>query len=904
MLFIGWAGQLATLAQTLPTSLDGLRLSEFVERLEDGQALRFYYPAGWDSLRISVPTSNLNLDQVLSRSLTGQSASYWISESGQVFLWNGGPINLRFPVAAPSLNREISDEEWEVLAHAEPITRAGPDRREEQQLGKDLGASRGVISGKVLDRATGTPIAGATVMVQALGQGTYTDDQGYFALSLPTGLRELTIRSYGMAEVIQPVRLLGDATLDIELEEEVKELEEVVIEAQRRQNVDDVQMGVDQITIAAIRQMPSLLGEVDVIRSALMLPGVQSVGEGAAGFNVRGGAVDQNLVLLQDAPVFNPNHLFGFFSAFHPDMVSDFKLYKSGIPAQYGGRISSIMEVGIKEGNRKRMELRGGISPIAGRLSVEGPLAGQKGSFVLGGRTTYSNWLLSRVPDAEVRNSQAYFGDLTLRATLEPNANNRIDLSAYISQDRFAFNGDTAFSYQNRSNSLSWKHFFSRQLYGVVTGIYSHYGYQVQSEGQPENAFELSYQLDHVEGKAELTWLRFSDHYLRAGVNAIRYDLRPGTMRPIRQESLISDIDVQRELALESGIYLSDEWRVNDRLSLYGGLRYSWFAALGSRTLLQYAPNAPRELDNVTDTLSYANGDILKTYQGPELRFSMRLNLDENSSIKASYNRMRQYIHRVSNTVSIAPTDIWKLSDPYIGPQIGDQYAVGYFRNLRRNTVEASVELYYKPIQNIIDYKGGADLLLNEHVETELLSGIGRAYGVELLIKKPSGRLNGWIGYTYSRTFIRVNGEFPEDRVNNGAYFPANYDKPHDFTTVINYKVSRRVSFSGNVTYSTGRPITLPVAQYNYAGSARVFYSDRNAYRVPDYFRVDAALNLEGSHRLKKLAHSSWSLSVYNLLGRNNVYSIYFVSSMSRVNGYQLSIFSKPILTITYNFRL
>ncbi|MDP5169281.1 MAG: TonB-dependent receptor [Bacteroidia bacterium] len=884
----------------------GMSFPEFVESVEQRSAVRFYFlPDQVAGIRMVQLNDERSLENILSISFKGNDLSFFIRDDFQVFVWSGAPIRATLPPArAQALGVGRLSEEMTELEHVPATLDAGPQRREEVRVGEDNGASKAVLSGYVRDMETGTPIAGASVAVPARNTGIYTDEEGYFTLTLPTGTHELSIRSFGKSEVIQPVRLRGEGVIDVDMEDAVRELDEVVIEAARRGNVDDVQMGTNQLSIQSMKQMPALLGEVDVIRSAILLPGVQSVGEGSGGFNVRGGGVDQNLVLLEQAPVFNPNHMFGFFSAFHPDLVSDFTLYKSGIPARYGGRISSVFDVGIKDGNRKKYELRGGISPITARLSLEGPIIKNKGSFVIGGRSTYSNWLLSRLPDAGLRNSSANFYDLNLAASYDINLNNRIDVSAYTSSDRFVLNGDTAFAYQNRNGSISWKHLFSPDLYGVFSAVYSSYAYQVTSESTEEDAYELGYDLGYAEAKADMSWLKFTGHHLRFGASAIRYVLNPGYQNPLGAVSLVQPEVLQTERALESALYLSDEWRVNERLSISGGLRYSFFAAYGPRDIYEYGTNAPKEISTITDTIQVAKGSVIQTYQGPEFRLAIRLSIDESSSVKASYNRMRQYLHRVSNTISISPTDTWKLSDRYIRPQVGDQYAIGYFRNFRQNTIETSVELYYKPFQNIIDYKGGADLLLNSHLETELLNATGKAYGIELMISKNSGRLNGWISYTYARTFVQVDGPFIEEKVNRGELFPANFDKPHDVTAVANYKITRRYSVSGTMTYSTGRPITLPVAQYQYGNSTRVFYSDRNAYRIPDYFRTDVSLNVDTSHKLKKLAHSSWSFSVYNLLGRANVYSVFFVAEKGEINGYQLSIFSKPILTATYNFRM
>jgi len=414
----------------------------------------------------------------------------------------------------------------------------------------------------------------------------------------------------------------------------------------------------------------------------------------------------------------------------------------------------------------------------------------------------------------------------------------------------------------------------------------------------------LRYGIDHLEGKADFTWLANPAHTVRFGAGNIWYRLQPGQLTGIGDSSLRRSVTLSQERATESAAYLSDDWTINERITLSAGLRFSLYTAYGPRPIYSYGADAPRELSTLVDTTFVPSGQVLQRYAGPEFRLAMRFLVDESSSIKLSFNRMRQYLHRISNTVSIAPTEVWKLSDSYIRPQVGDQLAIGYFRNFRQNSIETSVELYYKSLTDILDYKAGANLLLNPYLETEVINGLGRAYGAEFLISKNTGRLNGWMSYTYSRTLVQVNGPYPEEKVNGGAWFPANFDKPHDLTLVGNYRFSRRFSISSNFTYSTGRPITLPVAQYRYGNSVRVYYSDRNAYRVPDYVRWDFSVNVEGNHKIKKLAHSSVSFSIYNVLGRRNVFSIYFVTQNGQVRGYQLSIFGRPFATITYNFRM
>ncbi|MDQ2770071.1 MAG: TonB-dependent receptor, partial [Bacteroidota bacterium] len=635
----------------------------------------------------------------------------------------------------------------------------------------------------------------------------------------------------------------------------------------------------------------------------LTLPGVKSVGESSTGLNVRGGATDQNLILFNDATIYNPSHLFGFFSAFNPDILQGVELYKSAIPAKYGGRLSSVLDITTREGNKKKFGASGGIGPLTSRLTLEGPLLKEKSSFIISGRASYSDWLLRLLPDNNFSRSSAAFSDLSAHISHEINEKNSVYATGYISSDRFRLATDTTYHYVNQAASLKWRHTFSNQLFGVLTGTYSHYAYDVTSTKNPLSASLLQYAIGQGGLRADFSYYPNSRHTIDFGSSSQLYNIAPGSFTPVGDKSLLVPNVLGTERALESALYASDRFDITPRFSLSLGLRYSFFQALGPRAVYQYAADQPRSESTITDTLHYANNQVLAHYQGPEYRASLRYSLSENSSVKASYTRTRQYIHQLTNTASVSPTDVWKLSDNNIRPQLGDQYSVGYYRNFKSNTIETSVEAYYKSIKDFVDYKSGATLVLNHHIETDIINAMGRAYGVEVFVKKLTGKLNGWVGYTYSRSLVQVNAATTADMVNGGTYYPSNVDKPHDFTLVGNYRFSHRFSTSMNFTYSTGRPITLPLSKYYLNNSLRVFYSDRNAYRVPDYLRLDLSLNIEGGHKVKKLAHSSWTVGVYNVTGRRNPYSIYFKSVDGQIKGYQLAIFGEPIPTVTYNFK-
>jgi hypothetical protein len=534
---------------------------------------------------------------------------------------------------------------------------------------------------------------------------------------------------------------------------------------------------------------------------------------------------------------------------------------------------------------------------------LEGPIAKDKTSFTLGARSTYSDWLLRQIDNPDFNNSTAGFYDLNAHVSHNFDDKNTLFVTAYASNDQFRLNGDTLYAYQNQAASIKWKRVFNNQLFGVFSAISSRYRFETASDANPVNAYELDYSIRQNQLKADFSYFPSSNLTVNFGATSILYGIRPGNFRPLGSESLSVPETLAREQALESAVYVSARWELSPNLTLHGGLRYSHYLYLGPRDIINYAPGVPRSENTMTDTTRFGQGEIIKPYHGPELRLALRYGLGSASALKLSYNRMRQYISMLTNTQAIAPTDTWKLSDPYLRPQVGDQYAIGYYQNLRNNTIELSAEAYYKDLRDVLDFKSGAVLLLNPQVETDIIQARGRAYGVELLLKKTTGKLNGWVGYTYSRSLLRTESPFRAETINNGTWYPSNFDKPHDFTMISNYKFNRRISFSMNFTYSTGRPITLPLGRYVIDGANRLFYSDRNQFRIPDYYRADVSINLEGNHKIRKLAHSSWTLAVYNLTGRRNAFSVFFNAEGDTIRGYQLSIFGQPIPTLTYNFR-
>jgi hypothetical protein len=912
LLLVLLGSALAGRGQQAPLVISGdfrqISFEQFVRRIEATTPYRFYYKPGTvDSVVVNAQVASQPLAQVLQLVLRPTKLQFGIDAANRVYITAGPAIEGQLPtdffqVPRPGATPSLSSAQ---VATSSPAKRrlVGTSEFKVYDIGPrqelELGA-KATLAGHVREAKSGEPVVGAAVYIEEPAIGATTDQFGSYALTLPVGRHNLFIRALGIKLARRQIMLYADGRLDIEAQEDVTTLKEVVVEGEKTRNVTGLRMGVEKLDIKTIKVIPTAFGEADILRVVLMLPGVKSIGEGNTGMSVRGGGTDQNLVVFNDAVIYNPSHLFGFFSAFNPDVLKSVELYKSSVPARFGGRLSSVLDISTREGNKKKFAGTGGVGLLTSRLTLEGPLVKDKGSFIIGGRTSYSDWLLHQVPDASLRNSSAAFYDVSAHFSYDLNDRNSVYATGYYSHDQFRLASDTTYRYASIAASAKWKHNFSNKLYGVLTGAYSQYDYGLASNRNPTTASDFSYRLAQKSAQLDLSYYHNSKHTLDFGVSSIIYDTAPGSLMPGGSASLIVPDKLQPEKALESALYVADRFDVTNRLSLYAGLRYSLFNALGPRLLNQYLPGASKTENTITGTTSYGNGQVLATYQGPEGRLSAKYMLTDNSSVKASYNRMRQYIHQLSNSTTVSPTDSWKLSDPNIRPQVGDQVSLGYYRNFKNNTIETSVEAYYKVMHDFLDYKSGASLFLNHHIETDVVNAEGHAYGIEFLVRKTTGKLNGWLSYTYSRSLARVNTG--TEVVNGGNYYPSNYDKPNDVTLVGNYRFSQRFSVSLNFNYSTGRPITLPLAKYYIDNTLRVYYSDRNAYRVPDYYRADLAINIEGNHKVKKLTHNSWTLAIYNLTGRQNPYSVYFQSKNGQVNGYQLSIFARPIPSLTYNF--
>lgn len=899
--------------KTISVNYKQVNITELVNDLQTKTGYTFYVDtAQFDSLKVTLQVSDVPLGEVLHMAFLNTNYNYVIVPStSQVFLTKDKTIQTQLATGYFVKNIPIAQQSYakkpvrDVDMDKEKPAAEATTENKLYEIGiktDNIKAGNAILSGYVKDIKSGESIAGAVIYVANSKITVGTDQFGYYTVTLPTGRHTITVHGLGMRDTRRQLVLYTDGRLNIEMQEQVTTLKEVKISADKVANVRRTEMGVNKLDIKSIKQVPAVFGEADILRVVLTLPGVQSVGEATTGFNVRGGAADQNLILLNDETIYNPSHFFGFFSAFDPDIVKDVELYKSSIPEKFGGRLASVLEVTDREGNKKKFTGTAGIGLLTSRFNIEGPIIKDKTSFIFGARTSYSDWLLSLLPE-EYKHSEASFYDFNLGISHQVNDKNNIYLNAYMSHDGFRLNSDTTYSYGNKNADIKWKHNFNDKLFSVLMVGYDRYQYAVSSDANVVNGYNLNYNINQSNFKADFTYYVNSKNTVDFGLSSIYYKFHEGDLEPFNSKSLVAPDVVPAEQALESALYLGDKYDLTPDLTIAAGIRYSLYNYLGPQTVYQYAPNLPKTSANILDSTTYKNNQVAKTYGGPEIRASIRYNLNDNLSVKASYNTLRQYVHLLSNTTAISPTDVYKLSDPNIKPQYGDQVSLGLYKNAASNTIETSVEVYYKRIRDYLDYKSGATLLLNDHIEQDVLNTQGKAYGIEFLIKKAEGKLNGWMSYTYSRTFLRQDDPNAGELINGGNYYPANYDKPHDLDFTGNYRFTHRYSISLNIVYSTGRPITLPIAKYEYDGAERVFYGDRNADRIPDYFRSDFSINIEGNHKVHQRTHNSWTVGIYNLTGRANAYSTYFTEQGGVINGYQLSIFAKPIPFINYNIR-
>jgi hypothetical protein len=752
---------------------------------------------------------------------------------------------------------------------------------------------KATISGSITDSESGEELLGAAIFVKELSTGTTTNLYGFYSLTIPKGSYTLVYSFIGFNNIEQAIELQGNQKISIEMKIKGKTLKEFEVTAESaKKNVESVEMSTINMKMEAIKKIPALMGEVDVIKAIQMLPGVQTIGEGTSGFYVRGGAVDQNLVLLDEAPVYNASHLMGFFSVFNSDAIKDVQLYKGGIPAEYGGRLSSVLDIRMNEGNSKKFTAKGGIGTISSRLTLEAPIIKDKSSFMLSGRRTYADVFLKLSKDTNLQKQKLYFWDLNLKANYKINENNRIFLSGYSGRD--VLGGDEQFQIRwgNKTATLRWNHIYNAKLFSNVTLLYSKFDYFL---GEPTGAEAFSWTSDITDYTAKVDYNYFANpnNTIKFGLHSTYHKFNPGFVAGEGDETIFNSLQLAKINALEHAVYFSNEHKISPRITAVYGMRYSMFQNVGPATVYGYD-----SLYAVQDTSTSGKGEVYQTYGGFEPRLGVKYSLNEMSSVKLSYNRTRQYVHLASNTTSSSPLDIWFPSSPNIGPQLADQVAVGYFRNFLDNKYETSVEVYYKKMQNSIDFSDHAQLLLNPYLEGELRIGEARAYGLEVMLQRQRGRFTGFVSYTLARTEKYIPDISPD-------WYPAKYDKTHDVSIVGTFQISKRLEVSANWVYSTGAAVTMPTGRFEYAGMIVPVYSSRNGARLPAYHRADIAFLLKSKEKEGKRWTGDWVFSIYNLYARHNAFSINFrqdEDDPTKTYAEKTYLFG-IVPSITYNFK-
>ncbi|EAR02916.1 carboxypeptidase-like regulatory domain-containing protein [Maribacter sp. HTCC2170] len=889
-------------------AFDNIPLKDALLKLEDKTNYFFYFEEVWlKDHRVTKNYNNRKIRAILNELFEETSLNYFIKDN-RIILLNNAIVLEQLPFDffdEGNLKEEIQDRSAPIFQE-EFLPKGTNRKRGPITIGKQNPNTRDkefTISGRVTNMNNNEPVQNLSIFTIDREIYTNTDSDGFYSFKLPQGLNRLETNLLGYEKVYQDLIIYGNGAMNLEISEDVEVLDEVVVESKKNANVRDAVVGASIINVEGIKTIPLVLGERDMLKAALTLPGIKTAGEGSGGLNVRGGRADQNLMLLDDIVIYNPTHFLGLFSAINPFTTQSLEIYKASIPAEYGGRLSSVFDIETKIGNTEKISGEGSIGPITANLALEVPLIKKKASIIAGFRATYADYILKNLDEESLNNSEASFYDGIVKYSHDVNENNSVQSTIYYSKDKFSITSDSVFGYSNGLVSLKWNHKFSEKSRASIIVGNSRYQYDILYKAEANNDFDFGYVLNESLFKVNLYNALSNKHKLSYGLSSKLYVSDPGTIKPIGSDSNVQQRKIDREKGLESALYISDLFEVDDKLLLDIGLRYSLFAGLGEASQNVYVEGVPKSEGSIAEVRNYGNNEVIKTHGGFEYRISGRYLLDKDLSLKAGFNRTLQYLHLLTTNTTMSPTDIWKLSDLNIKPQRADQYSIGIFKNIVENDLEFSLEGYYKKMHDLLDYKIGAQLILNDALETELLQGQGKAYGVEALIKKTAGRFNGYLGYSYSRALIKLNSAIQQEQVNNGDFFPANFDKPHDLSLIGNYRFNKRISASANFVYQTGRPITYPVGKFIYANEEQVLYSDRNQFRIPDYYRLDLGINIEGNHKKKKIGHSFVNISVYNVLGRNNPYSVFFVNEEGRIKAFKTSIFSIPVPTITYNFK-
>lgn len=756
---------------------------------------------------------------------------------------------------------------------------------------------------RILDVESGKPVYGATVMVSPLQMGAVTEINGFAYFSINKGEYTLKIRSLGYEETELKLIVLGDGQTDFKLAPASIQLKETEIFGDRQKDITRKEAGIEKFSGKEVRSIPTMGGETDFVKVTSLLPGIHSIGEGAAGINVRGGGFDQNAFFINDIPVYNTSHIFGFFPAFNPNMIDNMTVYKGFMPADFGGKLSGIFDLETRHGNKKDFGVRGGISPLAANILVEGPIINEKLSYMISGRASFSDWILRSFQDTILNRSQAGFNDLTGMFDFN-DGKTRLSLSGYHSGDDFLMYKTSQYQYNNDGFSLKAGRKLTDFLYLNTSLFFGSYNFSSSEIKYNSSAYTNQYSIRHSGFKVKFDQDISDKHHLIYGFESELLNLDRGNVSPASESSQIKPVDFGKERGVESAIYLSDKYDAVKWLSFNAGFRLANFLTLGPQTEYLFVAGLPKDARFIEDSLVFGTNEIIRSDFFPEYRLTATIFTDRNGSLKLSANSVHQNLFLLNTTPALSPSSQWKLTDYYMNPSKGQIYSVGIFRKFPSYSLDISTEVFYKKINDFPEFIDGADFISNPLVETSTLQGLLTTYGLELFVKKSFSRVSGWLSYTYSRSLVTVNGENDWEKINNGATYSSNFDIPHSFNGVINFQVRRRMQFSSIITWQNGRPATLPVGTYILNNGSYLDYSSRNYYRIPNYFRIDLSLTIEGNLRRNKLIHSSLVISVYNLTGRDNPYSVFYDSVRGYINGYQYSVIAVPVFSATWLFKL
>ena len=769
------------------------------------------------------------------------------------------------------------------------------------------------IYGKVIDAQTGEPLKGAAIALDFKKSGTKTDSLGNYQIYLPYGEYVIKISHVGYNPFRTKINLKKSEQLNVELNDVTKQLEEVIVSSSStKKDIQTPSLGVTILSLKGIKKLPTMMGEVDVIRSLQTLPGVSSVGEGSNGLNIRGSNVDQNLIYIDDTPIFNPTHMFGLFSVFASDAIRDLELYKGGVPARFGGRSASVLDIKMIEPNTENFKMQGGIGLVSNRVMAEIPVIKEKLSVLVAARGSFNDFLFKMVAPDNLKNIRANFVDLATKIYYRPNNKNTISFSNYFSYDYYRVDSlfslenvvakRTNFDYGHQNFAVHWNHYFSPKLSMMLSGTTTLYKTKTYAP-DTVNTIDLTSNINYKNLHASFDYIPNEVHKLNFGASITRYDIQPGSLNQ-GIVSRVSSVYIPDEHSYEAGIYADEEWKINEKLTIQTGLRYAQYWQIGAGTVNTYVEGQIPSLNSIVSKKTYGPGEVMYSYGGFEPRVTMKYSIGRDATMKFGYNRMQQFFQLLSNNTTPLPTSRWKTASEFIKPQVSDFVSLGLFKTFNENVYETSLETYYRDVKNTVDFISGANLQLNPNIETQLITGKGKAYGVELMLQKKKGEMTGWISYTYARAFSQMIGDFPEiQSINGGNWFPTNYDKPHTFNAMINMTPTPHHSFSFTFAYNTGRPFSSPSGIYEIGGKRYPVFTERNNDRIRDYHRLDFSWTINNPSMKHVRWEGSWVFTVYNLYGRQNPYSLFFKSTKNGIKPYELSVFASPFVSLTYNFK-